>query len=114
MDDKKITIYDLMENQLKDDARSIKFIKDLGKKLISKIKMINEEMENVKLKGFNNLNQDEKMELGNLHELKIKYQAQFDMIKVILNKSDELIDEWMIKKYKEKGLDDKFFINIDK
>lgn len=111
---KIIDKYDLMEEKLKDDARSLKFIKSLGRELINKIKMIDEEINSInpERKQFNTLPEKDREKLIALYPLKDRYNAQFDMIMVILNKSDDVISDTQVKKYKERGLEDNFFINI--
>ena len=115
MEDTKIVDrYGLMEEYLKDDSRSIKFIKNLGKELINKIGMINEEIDiiNPNKKQWNTLVESDCKKLIALYSLKAQYYAQFEIIKVILNKSDKLMGDSQVKRYKEKGLEDRFFINI--
>lgn len=115
MVNKIIDRYDLMEEQLKDDARSIKFIKNLGRELINKIKLIDKEINitNPERRDWSKLIQEDRDKLSSFYQLKEQYKARFDMITVILNKSDNLISNSQMKRYKERGLDDRFFINID-
>lgn len=112
---KIVDIYDSMEGQLKDDARSIKFIKNLGTKLIEKLRLINIEIDiiNPNKKLWNDLCKDDKNKLLALHQLKDQYKAHLDIIMIVLNKTDNLIHKSVIQRYKEKGLEDKFFINIE-
>lgn len=110
---KAMDIYDVMEEKLKDDARSLKTIKNLGKELIEKMKLIDAEINSLNPERTNNWNtlaDEDRHKLIELYKLKGQYRHQFDMITVILNKSDVIVNNFTRNKFEEVGLDDRFFV----
>lgn len=110
---KTMDIYDVMEEKLKDDARSLKTIKNLGKEFISKMKLIDEEINSLnpeRTNNWNSLSDEDRHKLIELYKLKGQYRHQFDMITIILNKSDEVVNSFTRNKFKEVRLDDRFFV----
>jgi hypothetical protein len=113
MDMKAMDIYDVMEETLKDDIRSITVIKKLGRELIEKMKMIDSEINiiNPDHTKWNELTEDSKNKLGLLYGLKNQYRIQFDMISIVLNQRNKIVLNGTQNKFKDFGLDNKFFID---
>ena len=53
-----------------------------------------------------------KDKLSACYQLKSHYNSQFDMIRVMLNKSNDIVVSGTARRLKDKGLNDKFFITI--
>ena len=113
MEENRVNVYDVMEKKLKDDAMSIKSIKKLGKELIEKMKMIDSEIAVVNPNHimWNELTEENRNKMVLLYKLKEQYRIQFDMIGVVLGQSNEIVHYLIKDKFKEAGLDNKFFVN---
>jgi len=117
MEIKAMDIYDIMEEKLKDDARSIKTIKILGKELIEKMKLIDYQIRVINPNHIKHekLPKEDQSKMTALYILKKQYMTQFDMITVVLNQRDEIVNSFTRNKFKEVGLEDRFFIeNLEK
>lgn len=113
MENKKLSVYDVMEEKLKDDTRSLKEIKNLGKELISKIKMIDEEINIInpeKRINWSDLPHNDSKCLIELYKLKGQYRHQFDMICIVLNKENKVINSFTRNKFEQLGLSEEFLI----
>lgn len=105
-------VYDIMEENLTTNYRSIATIKKLGREFISKMKLIDKEINRINPnKGqWINLSEDDRKKLSALYSLKSQYRSQFDIIIVILNKDDRIVKGFVKDRFEQIGLDDKFFI----
>jgi hypothetical protein len=114
MEKKLFDKYDIMEEKLKDSIKDIKTIKQIGRELISKMKLIDEEINiiNPYRINYNELSEENRNKLSVLYNLKNQYNNKLDMIFVVLNESDKMIDNYMINKLEEVGLNNKFIIKI--
>lgn len=113
MEMNKKTVYDVMEERLRDDSRSLKEIKNLGKELISKIKLIDSNVELLnpnKCVNWSELPDHDRQCMIELYKLKGQYRHQYDMICIILNKEDRIINNFTRNKFEELGLSKEFLI----
>lgn len=109
------TVYDAMEEKLEGGIMDTESIKELGFKLLEKIKLIDEEISIINchrdVVDWNLFSDDEKKKMTSLYSLKGQYRSQFDMIAIILGTEKRIIRNFTKDKFKQLELSDKFFVD---
>ena len=109
------TVYDVMEEKLQGGIIDTESIKQLGFRLLEKIKLIDEEIKIINcyrdVVDWNLFSDEDKKKLTSLYSLKGQYRSQFDMITIILGNEKRIVRSFTKDKFKQLELSDKFFID---